>query len=264
MNLPPPTTTRWVVRRKAEIVSAVRRGILSLEEACSRYTLTPDEFLSWEASIQQHGLGGLRTTRLQHYRMRGDCSAVANEARPVRRRNARDERAPCIWEVVCPSIKFSLPRHPVCHSIADIGNRLTGLLDFHVDDDHTKPFHEMEIVAPMHAVVRPAKGHAESVVTIGDLVINHDYKTVEIGGAVVPLTSKECQILEALALRKGTVLTKKMLLSHLYGGVNEPGIRIIDAFISKLRRKLANASGGKNYIETVRRRGYMLHDSDRS
>ncbi|MDR3461807.1 MAG: DUF1153 domain-containing protein [Beijerinckiaceae bacterium] len=67
-DLPPSGTKRWVIRRKAEVVAAVRGGLLSLEEACSKYTLTVDEFLSWQMSIDQHGLAGLRTTRLQHYR----------------------------------------------------------------------------------------------------------------------------------------------------------------------------------------------------
>ena len=67
-DLPPSTTKRWVIRRKAEVVAAVRGGLLSLDEACSRYTLTVDEFLSWQLSIDQHGLAGLRTTRIQQYR----------------------------------------------------------------------------------------------------------------------------------------------------------------------------------------------------
>ncbi len=67
-DLPPPSTRRWVIRRKAEVVAAVRGGLLSLEEACKRYTLTTEEFLSWQFSIDQHGLAGLRTTRIQHYR----------------------------------------------------------------------------------------------------------------------------------------------------------------------------------------------------
>src|SRR6202007_1321248 len=66
-DLPAPGTKRWVIRRKAEVVAAVRGGLLSLEEACSRYTLTVDEFLSWQYSIDQHGLAGLRTTRIQQY-----------------------------------------------------------------------------------------------------------------------------------------------------------------------------------------------------
>jgi Protein of unknown function (DUF1153) len=67
-DLPAPDTKRWVIRRKAEVVAAVRGGLLSLEEACSSYMLTTDEFLSWQASIDKHGLGGLRTTRIQQYR----------------------------------------------------------------------------------------------------------------------------------------------------------------------------------------------------
>ena len=67
-DLPPKDTKRWVIRRKAEVVAAVRGGLLSLEEACNRYTLTVDEFLSWQMSIDQHGLAGLRTTRIQQYR----------------------------------------------------------------------------------------------------------------------------------------------------------------------------------------------------
>ena len=68
-DLPPAETKRWVIRRKAEVVAAVRGGLLSLEEACNRYTLTIEEFLSWQASIERHGLAGLRTTRIQQYRV---------------------------------------------------------------------------------------------------------------------------------------------------------------------------------------------------
>ena len=67
-DLPAPGTRRWVIRRKAEVIAAVRGGLLSLEEACSRYMLTVDEFLTWQSSIEQHGLAGLRTTRIQQYR----------------------------------------------------------------------------------------------------------------------------------------------------------------------------------------------------
>jgi hypothetical protein len=67
-DLPPTDTRRWVIRRKAEVVAAVRGGLLSIDEACKRYTLTVDEFLSWQQSIDRHGLAGLRTTRIQQYR----------------------------------------------------------------------------------------------------------------------------------------------------------------------------------------------------
>ncbi len=67
-NLPSPDTKRWVIRRKAEVVAAVRAGLISLEEACERYTLTTEEFLSWQHLINNHGLRGLRATRIQYYR----------------------------------------------------------------------------------------------------------------------------------------------------------------------------------------------------
>ena len=83
---------------------------------------------------------------------------------------------------------------------------------------------------------------------------------VEINGTRVHLTGREYQLLELLALRKGTTLTKEMLLSHLYGGMDEPEMKIIDVFICKLRKKLANASGGKDYIETIWGRGYVMRE----
>ncbi len=71
-NLPPPETRRWVIRRKAEVVAGVRNGLISLEDACNRYKLSAEEFLSWQRLIDQHGMRGLRTTRLQQYRRDGD------------------------------------------------------------------------------------------------------------------------------------------------------------------------------------------------
>src|SRR5216683_1035688 len=108
--------------------------------------------------------------------------------------------------------------------------------------------------------LRRSKGHAQSVIQTGDLVVNLDTKTVEVAQARVHLTGKEYQMLELLSLRKGTTLTKEMFLNHLYGGMDEPELKIIDVFICKLRKKLANASSGKNYIETVWGRGYVLRE----
>jgi two-component system cell cycle response regulator CtrA len=107
-------------------------------------------------------------------------------------------------------------------------------------------------------VVRRSKGHAQSVIQTGDLVVNLDTKTVDVNGARVHLTGKEYQMLELLSLRKGMTLTKEMFLDQLYGGLDEPELKIFDVYICKLRKKLANASNGKNYIETVWGRGYML------
>ena len=128
------------------------------------------------------------------------------------------------------------------------------------DDYMTKPFHKDELVARIHAVVRRSKGHAQSVIKTGDVTVNLDAKTVEVNGQRVHLTGKEYQMLELLSLRKGTTLTKEMFLNHLYGGMDEPELKIIDVFICKLRKKLASATQGKHYIETVWGRGYVLRD----
>ncbi len=128
------------------------------------------------------------------------------------------------------------------------------------DDYMTKPFHKDELVARIHAVVRRSKGHAQSVIRTGDIVVNLDAKTVEVNNNRVHLTGKEYQMLELLSLRKGTTLTKEMFLNHLYGGMDEPELKIIDVFICKLRKKLATATVGAHYIETVWGRGYVLRD----
>jgi two-component system cell cycle response regulator CtrA len=126
----------------------------------------------------------------------------------------------------------------------------------------TKPFHKNELVARIIAIVRRSKGHAQSVIESGDLRINLEAKTVEVSGQRVRLTGKEYQMLELLALRKGTTLTKEMFLNHLYGGMDEPELKIIDVFICKLRKKLQAASGRRQHIETVWGRGYVLRDPE--
>ena len=141
----------------------------------------------------------------------------------------------------------------------DTESKLKGF-GFGADDYMTKPFHRQELIARIHAIVRRSKGHAQSVIATGKFSVNLDAKTVEVDGRSVHLTGKEYQMLELLSLRKGTTLTKEMFLNHLYGGMDEPELKIIDVFICKLRKKLSEATGGENYIETVWGRGYVLRD----
>jgi len=128
------------------------------------------------------------------------------------------------------------------------------------DDYLTKPFDKRELVARIQAIVRRSKGHSDSVIKTGKLAVNLDTRTVEIDGQPLHLTGKEYGILELLSLRKGTTLTKEMFLNHLYGGMDEPELKIIDVFVCKLRKKLTAATGGDSYIETVWGRGYVLRD----
>ena len=128
------------------------------------------------------------------------------------------------------------------------------------DDYLTKPFHREELIARIHAIIRRSKGHSQSIIKTGDIEVNLDGKTVEVRGNTVHLTGKEYQMLELLSLRKGTTLTKEMFLNHLYGSMDEPELKIIDVFICKLRKKLSEATGRENHIETVWARGYVLRD----
>jgi two-component system cell cycle response regulator CtrA len=133
-------------------------------------------------------------------------------------------------------------------------------LGFGADDYLTKPFDKRELILRIQAIVRRSQGHSESVIEIGKIKVNLDSRTVEAGGKPLHLTGKEYGIIELLSLRKGTTLTKEMFLNHLYGGMDEPEVKIIDVFICKLRKKLADATDGSNYIETVWGRGYVLRD----
>src|SRR5215204_1806143 len=130
------------------------------------------------------------------------------------------------------------------------------------DDYLTKPFQTDELIARIRAILRRSGHQVESVVRCGDLSVKLDQKRAEMRGRDVGLTTKEYQMLELLAMRQGTPITKEMFLSHLYGGMNEPEQKIIDVFICKLRRKLMQASGGRDYIETIWGRGYVLRDPE--
>jgi two-component system cell cycle response regulator CtrA len=162
---------------------------------------------------------------------------------------------------VLRSLRVSKVKTPILilSGIAGIEHKVKGL-GLGADDYMTKPFHKHELVARIHAIVRRSRGHAQSVIQTSDLSVNLDEKTAEIDHVRVPLTGREYDILELLSLRKGMTVSKEMFLNQLYGGMDEPEMKIIDVFICKLRKKLADASMGKDYIETVWGRGYMLRE----
>ena len=147
----------------------------------------------------------------------------------------------------------------ILSGLSDADDKIRGLSGG-ADDYLTKPFDKRELIARIQAIVRRSKGHSDSVIETGKMKVNLDARTTEVGGKLVHLTGKEYGILELLSLRKGTTLTKEMFLNHLYGGLEEPELKIIDVFICKLRRKLSDAAGGDSYIETVWGRGYVLRD----
>jgi len=116
-------------------------------------------------------------------------------------------------------------------------------------------------VADGVSVARGIPGSArQSAIRTGDLVVDLETRVVSADDQPVRLTGKEYCILELLSLRKGAIVTKRMLLDHLYGGIDEPELKIIDVFVCHLRKKLAQVTGGNHYIETVWGRGYRMRD----
>jgi two-component system cell cycle response regulator CtrA len=128
--------------------------------------------------------------------------------------------------------------------------------------DHVvKPFFQWELAACIRAAVRRSQGHADTIIRIGDLALNLDRKRVDVAGARVRLTGKEYKILELLALAKGAALSRETLRGHLYSGIDEPELKMIDVFIASMRKKLADASRGEPYVEMVADRGCRLRNA---
>ena len=147
----------------------------------------------------------------------------------------------------------------ILSGIGDPEDKVKGL-GFGADDFVTKPFHKNELIARINAIVRRSKGYSHSLITIGELSIDIDAKSVSVRGRPVHLTSKEYQMLELLAMRKGLTLSKTMFLDHIYGGMDEPDSKIIDVFICKIRKKIDAVANGVNYIDTVWGHGYVMRE----
>lgn len=149
----------------------------------------------------------------------------------------------------------------ILSGLTELDNKIKGL-GFGADDYLTKPFDKRELIARIQAIVRRSQGHAQSTIATGEILVNLDSRTVEVAGKPLHLTGKEYGIIELLSLRKGSTLTKEQFLNHLYGGMDEPEVKIIDVFICKLRKKIEQATDGESYIETVWGRGYVLRDPE--
>jgi two-component system, cell cycle response regulator CtrA len=164
---------------------------------------------------------------------------------------------------VLRSLRLGRIKTPVLilSGLSDIEHKVKGL-GFGADDYLTKPFQSDELIARIRAILRRSVDQVESVIRCGDITVKLDQKRAQIRGRDLGLTTKEYEVLQLLATRQGTPITKDMFLSHLYGGMDEPEQKIIDVYICKLRRKLLEASGGKDYIETIWGRGYVLRNPE--
>ena len=151
----------------------------------------------------------------------------------------------------------------ILSGLTELDNKIKGL-GFGADDYLTKPFDKRELMARIQAIVRRSQGHAQSTIETGNVIVNLDSRTVTVGGKPLHLTGKEYGIIELLSLRKGSTLTKEMFLNHLYGGMDEPEVKIIDVFICKLRKKIEVMNDGESHIETVWGRGYVMREPQES
>jgi two-component system cell cycle response regulator CtrA len=145
-------------------------------------------------------------------------------------------------------------------SAIELAHKKVECLSAGADDYVNKPFNAEELVARVNAIIRRSKGHAESIVKVGKMTIDLNTKVVTVADKVLPLTGKEYALIELLALKKGSTVSKEQFLNHLYNGMDEPEVKIIDVFFCKIRAKIKELSGGEDYITTVWGRGYILQD----
>ena len=151
----------------------------------------------------------------------------------------------------------------ILSGVAALDQRLKGL-GFGDDDLLTNLCDHRQLIARIEAIASRSKDQCDATIRTGKLVVNLDTRVISVDDRPIHLTGKEYGILELLSLHKGTTMTKEMFLNHLYGGIDEPELKIIDVFVCKLRKKLAQATGGKHYIETIWGRGHMLRDPEPS
>jgi DNA-binding winged helix-turn-helix (wHTH) protein len=227
-ELPALDTKRWTPRHKVSVVAAVLRGVIGLEEVCRRCDLSVEEFLSWQKAIERRDVQGLHTTKLQKYRYGTATERLGNPPDHLPGRGLRQRRTPTPMR----STNLEILMRPL--AIADKGSTMCGTCGS----------------AP----------NRQSTIRTGDLVVDLEARVLSVHDKPVPLTRKEYCIFELFSLRQDTVLTRQMLLDHLYGRMDEPNPKIIDVFVCHLRKKLAQATGGKHYIETLWGRGYRLRN----
>ena len=162
---------------------------------------------------------------------------------------------------VLRSLRSSGVKTPVLIlSAIELSNKKVECLSCGADDYVNKPFNPDELVARVNAIIRRSKGHAESLVSVGKMTIDLNTKVVTVADKVLPLTAKEYALIELLALKKGATVSKEQFLNHLYNGMDEPEVKIIDVFFCKIRSKIKELSGGEDYITTVWGRGYILQE----
>jgi two-component system cell cycle response regulator CtrA len=145
----------------------------------------------------------------------------------------------------------------ILSGLAHVDNKLKAL-GIGADDYLTKPFDRRELIARIGALVRRARGLADPVVPVGRMSVDLKSRCANAGSTIIPLSKREFSILELLTLRKGKVVSKETILDHLYGGMDEPDMKIVDVFVCKLRAKIAKACDGHHYIGTAWGAGYRL------